>query len=76
MAKSFRITVKFDVTTNEDADADWLHDGFRDYLDTVELEGSYDETIYDENGEETDDTKSINFSTDNIYSVSVQELED
>jgi hypothetical protein len=76
MAKDFKVTVQFDYSTDKDADPDELHDAIRDSLDDVDLEGEYEATVYDDDGNETDDMTTITFNADTVRTIIVEPLKD
>jgi uncharacterized protein YxeA len=82
MAFDYRVTIVFDYTAEPetgdegDVDEDELHDAIMDSFDTVDLEGSYEATAYDAEGDETDDKFTVNFNCDNVREVRVEKLND
>jgi hypothetical protein len=75
----YRVTIIFDYTAENEhgteVDEDELHDAIVDHYDIVDLEGTYEATVYDENGDETDERETVNFNCDNVRDVTVEKLE-
>jgi hypothetical protein len=55
----FTVTWQFTVQTDSDADPDELHDAIRDEVDTLTLSGTYNATVFDDDGLEQDDSEEI-----------------
>lgn len=77
----YRVTIIFDYSVEPDdpkheIDDDELHDAIMDSFDTVDLEGTYEATVFDENGDEVEgETTSVNYNCDNVREVNVEKLE-
>lgn len=76
----YRVTIVFDYTASwdegeDDPDVDYLSDAITDSFDNIDLEFDTDIPKYDEDGEETDETYTVNVNCDNVREVSVVKLE-
>lgn len=73
----YRITIVFDYTAEGEIeiDDDELHDAIVDSFDNVDLEGSYEAIVYDEDGDETDDRVTVTFNCDNLRECEVLKLD-
>jgi hypothetical protein len=73
--KYFKVTIEADYSVeadnDEDIDEDFLHDAIRDNFDTIDLEFDAEHPMYDEDGDETDDTFTIHVNGDNIRRIDV-----
>lgn len=75
----YRVTIVLDYSAEwEDGDIepdeDFLHDAIMDSFDTVDLEFTTEHPVYDEDGEETDETETMTLNADNIREVEVVKL--
>ena len=75
----YRVTIVLDYSAewdNKDVepDEDYLHDAIMDSFDTVDLEFTTEHPVYDEDGEETDETETMTLNADNIREVEVIKL--
>lgn len=76
----YRVTIVFDYTAqwddgNEPPDLDYLHDAIRDSFDNIDLEFDTEAPVYDEDGDETDDTYTVNVNADNLREVEVIQVD-
>jgi len=81
---NYRVTTVADYTVTWDDDAveegwvpddDYLHDAIMDNYDTVDLEFTTEHPLFDEDGDETDETLSVTLNADAIREVEVVALD-
>lgn len=76
MTTYYTVTIGFDYTTDEDVDADELHDAIRESFDTIDLEFDTEVTVFDDDGNEVvGQTRSINVNCDNLRNIEVVKVE-
>ena len=76
----YRVTVILDYTAQwddgeEEPDVDYLHDAITDSFDTVDLEFDTNHPIFDDDGDETEDTYEVNVNCDNVREVTVERVQ-
>lgn len=72
----WRVTITFYYATDEDIDEDYLHDAIVDSFDTIDLEFDTEVPLYDEKGDETGETRTVNVNCDNVRDVEVTKVGD
>lgn len=77
--RDLRVTVVLDYTIQwdddtEEPDLDYIHDAIVDNFDTVDLEQTTNHPMYDEDGDETDETFEISMNCDNVREIEVTDV--
>jgi hypothetical protein len=71
---NFRVTLVVDYVTDEPIDADELHDAIRESFDNIDLEFDTEVTVWDDEGEDTGETRTVNVNGERIVELQVNEL--
>lgn len=75
----YHVVIEFNYTAqwdedNQEVDADWLSDAIMDSFDNVDLEFDSDHATYDDKGDETEETFTVNVNCDTVRHVTVEPL--